>query len=105
MMAGSRAGGLLGASWSPNRLMDGHGPSAAWREGDGDVLFDAIAGLPDHHHQPGRAQRQPDVGERSGRVAEEDRAEPAERPVEALPWKALDLRVGALEGGVARPLR
>jgi hypothetical protein len=59
-------------------------------------------GLPDHHHQAsGRAQRPPDVGERGDGVAEEHRAEPADCEVEVLLRKAVDLRVGALEGDIA----
>jgi hypothetical protein len=73
---------------------------------DGDVPLVSLVGLPDHHHQAaGRAQRPPDVGERGDRVVEEHRAEPAEREVEAVGRKAVDLRVGALERDVAKPLR
>src|SRR6266567_1803175 len=50
-------------------------------------------------------RRPADVGERSHRVGEEHRAEPADRQVETLPRKAVDLRVGLLEGDVAYPLR
>jgi hypothetical protein len=73
---------------------------------DGDVPLVALVGLPDHHHQaPGRAQRPPDVGERGDGVVEEHRAEPADREVEALLRKAVELRVGALEGDVVKSLR
>ena len=73
---------------------------------DGDVPLVALVGLPDHHHQaPGRAQRPPDVGERGDGVVEEHRAEPADRQVEALRRKAVDLRVGMLEGDVAESFR
>ena len=72
---------------------------------DGDVPLITLMGLPDHHHQaPGRPQRPPDVGERDCGVVEEHRAEPADHQVEAPLRKAVDLRVGALEGDVAQPL-
>jgi hypothetical protein len=73
---------------------------------DRDVPLVALVGLPDHHHQaPSRAQRPPDVGERGDGVVEEHRAEPADRQVEALWRKAVDLRVGMLEGDVAESFR
>ena len=80
-----------------------HGPFVC-SEGlvNGDVPFVLLVGLPDHHRQaPGRAQRSPDVDERVDGVVEEHRAEPADRQVEVLLRKGVDLRVGLLEGDVA----
>ena len=81
-------------------------PGSGQGVADSDAPLVALVRLPHHHHQPsGRAQRPPDVGERGHGVTEEHRAEPADGQVEALLRKGVDLRVGALEGDVAYPLR
>ena len=92
--------------WIRSRGSGGHRSLRSFEgSADHDVPLVALRGLPDHHHQaPGRAQRPPDVGERGAGIAEEHRAEPADPQVEALGRKAVDLRVGALEGDVADPL-
>src|SRR5262249_2894196 len=72
---------------------------------DRDVPLVALVSLPDHHHQPpGRAQRAADVGECGTGGVEEHRAEPADGQGETFVRKAVDLRVGVLEGDVAEPL-
>jgi hypothetical protein len=83
-------------------------PEAPVSEGSaqGDIPLVALGGLPDHHHQaPAGAHRPADGGERGAGVVEEHHAEPADRQIEAPRRKAVDLRVGLLEGDVAQVLR